>query len=71
MDYKFTPEQEALRKEFDDFFREEMKNAPPGFMGGLESMASEEGWAFHKEMAQKMGKKGWTVRSWPKEYGGG
>ena len=70
MDFKFTPEQEALRKEFDDFFREEMKNAPPGYVGGMEGMSSEEGWLFHKEMAGKMAKKGWLVRPWPKEYGG-
>jgi len=29
MDFSFTPEEEALRKEFDDFFRAEMVNAPP------------------------------------------
>lgn len=33
-------------------------------------MFSEEGWPFHRAMAQKMAKKGWVVRPWPKEYGG-
>jgi alkylation response protein AidB-like acyl-CoA dehydrogenase len=71
MDFSITPEQEALRKEFDDFFREEMKNAPPGWGGSLEDMYSaDEGWGFHRYMARKLAEKGWLVRAWPKEYGG-
>ena len=71
MDYKFTPEQEALRKEFDDFFSEIMREAPPGWGGSLEDMFStDEGWAFHKKVARKLAEKGWLVRAWPKEYGG-
>jgi alkylation response protein AidB-like acyl-CoA dehydrogenase len=71
MDLRLTPEQEALRKEFDDFFREEMKNAPKGWQGGLEAMyGSEEGWAFHKSVAKKLGEKGWLALAWPKKYGG-
>ncbi len=72
MDFKFTKEQEELRKEFEAFFEEEMKNAPPEFgRGGLEGVyATEEGFEFHKYMAKKLGEKGWLSRAWPKEYGG-
>ncbi len=72
MDFKFTEEQLALRKEFEDFFREVMtKEAPPGWEAGLESTyATEEGWNFHRSMAKRLGEKGWLSRPWPKEYGG-
>ena len=72
MDFKLTKEQEALKEEFEDFFRKEMKNAPPEYgHGGLEGIyATEEGFQFHKYMAKKLGEKGWLSRPWPKEYGG-
>ncbi|MFQ5924476.1 MAG: acyl-CoA dehydrogenase family protein [Dehalococcoidia bacterium] len=70
MDFKFTPEQEALRKEFEDFFKEAMKEAPQGWVAGLESTFSEEGWPFHRSLARQLAKKGWLSRPWPKEYGG-
>ena len=71
MDFEFTPEQQALRLKFDDFFREEMKNAPLEWWTSLEAIySSDDCWAFHKEMAKKLGAKGWLSRPWPKEYGG-
>jgi len=72
MDFKLTEKQLALKKEFEDFFREEMKNAPPEYgKGGLEGIyATEEGFQFHRSMARKLGAKGWLSRAWPKEAGG-
>lgn len=72
MDFKFTKEQELLREEFDTFFREEMKHAPPEWAeGGLEAMYhTDEGFAFHQYMKKKLGEKGWLSRAWPTEYGG-
>jgi len=71
MDFQFTPEEEALRKEFDDFYREEMKNAPPEWGASLEAIyGSDPCWEFHKQMARKLAAKGWLSRAWPKEYGG-
>ncbi|MBM3156780.1 MAG: acyl-CoA dehydrogenase, partial [Chloroflexi bacterium] len=71
MDYRLTPEQEALRKEFHDFFREEMKNAPREWDASIDSMFNnDECWEFHKKMARKLGARGWLSRAWPKEYGG-
>ncbi len=55
MDFRLTSEQESLRKEFDDFFREEMKNAPPEWMVSHETVFSSDAcWEFHRQMAQKM-----------------
>jgi alkylation response protein AidB-like acyl-CoA dehydrogenase len=71
MDFRFTPEEEALRKEFDDFFREEMKNAPPEWGTSMEAMFGlDVCWEFHKSMAKKLAARGWLSRPWPKEYGG-
>jgi len=71
MDFKFTLEQEALRKEFDDFFKEEAKNAPEGWVGGFEGRYdTDEGWAYHRSVAEKLAQKGWLSLPWPREYGG-
>jgi alkylation response protein AidB-like acyl-CoA dehydrogenase len=72
MDFSLTREEQEKKEEFETFFREEMKNAPPEYgNGGLEGIyATPEGFEFHKSMAQKMGEKGWISMAWPKEYGG-
>ncbi|OGO01249.1 MAG: hypothetical protein A2Y59_01790 [Chloroflexi bacterium RBG_13_52_14] len=71
MDYLLTPEQESQRKEFHDFFREEMKNAPAEWDASIDAMYdSDECWEFHKQTARKLGARGWLSRAWPREYGG-
>ncbi|MDY6934204.1 MAG: acyl-CoA dehydrogenase family protein [Spirochaetota bacterium] len=72
MDFKYTKEQEAIKEEFEEFFKEEMKHSPPEYgRGGLEGMfATDEGWNFHRSIAKKLGEKGWLSLAWPKEYGG-
>jgi len=73
MDYKLTEEQQALKKEFEDFFREEMKNAPIDYSihGPSESRyGTKEGYEFHCYMKKKLAEKGWLTMAWPKEYGG-
>ncbi|MFC1825015.1 acyl-CoA dehydrogenase family protein, partial [Thermodesulfobacteriota bacterium] len=72
MDFKLTKEQETLKKEFEDFFSAEMKNAPNELKkGGFDKMfATDETWNFHRYMAKKLAEKGWLVRAWPKKYGG-
>ncbi|MBT3311807.1 MAG: hypothetical protein HN737_11665 [Desulfobacterales bacterium] len=72
MDFKLTEEQEALKKEFEDFFQEVMKDAPPEYgTGGLEgTYKTDEGFQFHMAVAKKLGEKGWLSRAWPKEFGG-
>ena len=70
MDFEFTPEQQALRREFEDYAKELMKDAPPGWGTSLEFMYSDEGWDFTRQTHKKLAQKGWLVRAWPKEYGG-
>ena len=71
MDFRFTPEEEALRKEFDDFFKEEMKKAPPQWGTSMEAIFGiDECWEFHKQTAKKLAAKDWLARPWPREYGG-
>jgi len=73
MDFKLTEKEQAFKQECEDFFRQEMKNAPHLFQkgGGLEAMLeSDEGWEFHRYMQRKLAEKGWISRPWPKEYGG-
>jgi alkylation response protein AidB-like acyl-CoA dehydrogenase len=71
MDFKFTPEQEAMRKEFEDFCKEEAKNAPEGWKASPSGEEeSDEGWAYHRSVVQKVVDRGWLCLPWPKEYGG-
>lgn len=71
MDFRFTPEEEALRKKFNDFFEQEMKNAPPEWGTSMEAIFGLDAcWEFHKKLAKKLAAKGWISLPWPKEYGG-
>jgi alkylation response protein AidB-like acyl-CoA dehydrogenase len=71
MDFRFTREQEALRKNFEGFCKEEAKRAPEDWRGGpgVEE-ESDEGWAYHRSIVRKAAEKGWLCLPWPKEYGG-
>jgi alkylation response protein AidB-like acyl-CoA dehydrogenase len=68
LDFRLTPEQQALKKEFENFFREEMKKAPT--LGAENIYDNDEAWDFHRHMARRLGEKGWLSRPWPREYGG-
>lgn len=71
MDFTLSPEQQALSKEFEEFFREEEKNAPEGWVGGLEDRYERDDfWAYHLAEAAKMAGKGWLSLPWPGKYGG-
>lgn len=72
MDFRLTKAEEALKREFEAFFEEEMKNCPSEYGGGgLEAIySSDEATAFHHYMARKIGERGWISMAWPKEYGG-
>jgi alkylation response protein AidB-like acyl-CoA dehydrogenase len=48
-----------------------MKNAPSECKASHEALYSDDVcWEFHREMAKKLGAKGWLSRPWPREYGG-
>ena len=71
MDFSFTPEQEAARREYDKFFEEVMKDAPDHWMGTLDDLfMTEDGAQFHRNVASKMAERGWLTLPWPEEYGG-
>lgn len=74
MDLTFTPEQEAFRLEIRQWIKE---NLPPDWEGeesyfGVEDPieASKKAQEFSKQIAKKLGEKGWLAAAWPKEYGG-
>jgi alkylation response protein AidB-like acyl-CoA dehydrogenase len=71
MDFSLTKEEQAFKQELEEFFEEEMKNAPPGFGGNFEDIYDAEGGNdFHRYMAKRLGEKGWIAHAWPKKYGG-
>ena len=70
MDYTLTPRQEGFRAEVRAFCEREIKphyDDPPN----IGPHAFEE-WhiAFNKEVARKLGAKGWLGLGWPVQYGG-
>lgn len=71
MDFAFTPEQEAFRKEVSEFLD---KEAPPEWrkkrVTFFDSSGQKDWIKIHREMAEKLGAKGWLSIHWPKEYGG-
>src|SRR3989304_241652 len=70
MDFQFTAEQEALRKEFEAFAIEEAKRAPIGWGGTVEDQFSEEGWPYHLSVVANVAAPGRLCLPWAKEYGG-
>jgi 3-oxocholest-4-en-26-oyl-CoA dehydrogenase alpha subunit len=66
MDFGFTPEQEAWRREIHDF----LKDTPPE---KFPTQSGEDSWghgAFSYEFVRLLGQKGWIPLTWPKKYGG-
>ncbi|TET75010.1 MAG: acyl-CoA dehydrogenase [Dehalococcoidia bacterium] len=69
MDFDFTEEQEALRKELKEFAKREL---PPDWKGGgyAEEYCDDETFAVAQRISKKLAAKGWLTMAWPKEYGG-
>ncbi len=67
MEFRFTPEQETLRQQLKDFFKEEL---PDTWVGGGIEVESDEQWQFVRQFQKKLSDRGWLVPHWPKEYGG-
>jgi len=66
MEFKFTAEHEALRKEVRDFLAEALPNRGVGPV----RLTSQENWEEQLAFNKKLAKKGWIAPAWPKEYGG-
>ncbi len=67
MDFRFTPEQEAFRRELREFLQREL---PEEWQAGEIELGSEEEWEFSRQFQKKLAQRGWLVPHWPKEYGG-
>ena len=70
MDFRYSEEEEAFRKEVRDFIQEVL---PPGWYGvdpGPEEEEREEVHQLAVEVWRKLGAEGWIGLGWPKEYGG-
>jgi alkylation response protein AidB-like acyl-CoA dehydrogenase len=71
LDFSFSPEEEAFRKEVAAFLE---KEAPPVYREKrvtFSDMSSQPDWIQqHRRLAEKLGAKGWLTMHWPKEYGG-
>jgi alkylation response protein AidB-like acyl-CoA dehydrogenase len=73
MDFGYTPEQEALRREVRQFIAE---NVTPDVVEEMEAQESGSGTGRRgrgplvSELFKKIGGRGWLGISWPKEYGG-
>lgn len=66
MEFGYTAEQEAWRREIQDFLKD---NPPDGFP----IQSGEDSWghgAFSKEFVRLLGQKGWIPLTWPRKYGG-
>ncbi|MCX7911959.1 MAG: acyl-CoA dehydrogenase family protein [Dehalococcoidales bacterium] len=71
MDFAFTPEEEAFRREVAEFLEKEAPREYREKKVTYFDMASQPDWiAQHRRMAEKLGERGWLSIHWPKEYGG-
>ncbi|MDY6907965.1 MAG: acyl-CoA dehydrogenase family protein [Chloroflexota bacterium] len=68
MDFRFTAEEEAFRREVQEYLQRELPHRDTG--GALWKGETGEQWQFARSFTKKLGEKGWTAISWPKEYGG-
>src|SRR4030042_4919217 len=71
MDFRLTAEEEAFRKEVQDFIH---KNVPPDWPGVDPDTWQEDGVEevhhFGQEIKRKLAAKGWIGLTWPKKDGG-
>ncbi len=73
MDFLFTEEQERFRQEVCSFLNKEL---PPNWVDYIGTAIDDtvaptkDGEQVFREMAVKLGRKGWLSLFWPKEYGG-
>lgn len=73
MDFQFTKEQEKFRQEVRSFLNKELPSDWVDYIGTTIDdvvVHREDGWRVFKDIAHKLGEKGWLSLFWPEEYGG-
>jgi alkylation response protein AidB-like acyl-CoA dehydrogenase len=71
MDFRFTPEMEAFRREVADFLEKESPQEWHRKKVTFFDMASQDDFIkTYRDMARKIGAKGWLSLHWPEECGG-
>jgi len=73
VDFSFTREQERFRQEVRAFLDAELPADWVGYVApttGDHIGSREDGWQVFRDIARKLGDKGWLSLFWPKEYGG-
>ena len=73
MDFRFTDEEEAFRRELREFLQKEVP--PEWHEKCLDAYTSEAAYdamdaALDRQLKKKLGEKGWRTMGWPREYGG-
>jgi len=69
MDFKFTEDEEAFRREVRQWLEREIPQRWIELDPGIWE-ETEESWALAREFQRKLGQKGWLAPAYPKEYGG-
>lgn len=68
MDFRFSDDEEAFRREVQDFLKRELPQSHERAV--LHGGETDEEWEFTKQFTRKLGEKGWIAIWWPREYGG-
>jgi alkylation response protein AidB-like acyl-CoA dehydrogenase len=73
VDFEFSAEQERFRQEIRAFLDAELPADWAGYVApttGDHIGSREDGWQVFKDIARKLGGRGWLSLFWPEEYGG-
>src|SRR3972149_6962823 len=71
MDFSFSPEEEAFRKEVAAFLEKEVPREYREKRLTFFDMSAQHDWIkVYRAMAEKLGERGWVCPHWPAEYGG-
>jgi len=68
LDFRFSDDEEAFRREVQDFLKRELPQSRERAV--LHGGETDEEWEFTKQFTRKLGEKGWIAIWWPREYGG-
>ena len=70
MDFRFTPEQEAFRREVSEFLSENLPEDWDQYPEVETGYKDDESWALAQALRAKAAERNWIALGWPVEYGG-